>query len=185
MRRRRVAFVIDPALDYGPAIRMRSIRARGGALLREADVVVEEGPDPARPNSTVRRARRSDPLAVLLRAGTLQAREFDAAELLRSQVEASRASIPCGGQAAIHLSPHQRVAIGDVHVVNATRARRAIAAIAAVNRPATLWLVLGGTLSGFEAMARLRHGVAAQRLQAGLSALVDHYYGRGSRAGKR
>ncbi len=66
--------------DYGPELRLRPARGRrrSGRLL-EADVEIEDGPDPDQPNNTVRRARRSDSLVAQMRAGTITARKFDAA----------------------------------------------------------------------------------------------------------
>ncbi len=65
--------------DYGPGLRLRPMRGRRrGERLRDADVEIEDGPDPDRPNNTSPgRARRSDPLVALLRAQTITAREFD------------------------------------------------------------------------------------------------------------
>ena len=46
------------------------------------------------PNVTVRRARRTDPLEVLKRAGTINAREREAGEKLRDAIERSQPSLP-------------------------------------------------------------------------------------------
>jgi hypothetical protein len=56
--------------DYGPGIRLEAIRAHDRAIVREADVEVVDAPDPHVPTVTLRRARRTDPLEVLKRAGT-------------------------------------------------------------------------------------------------------------------
>ena len=141
--------------DYGPGLRLRPMRGRRrGERLRDADVEIEDGPDPDRPNNTVRRARRSDPLVALLRAQTITAREFDAAELLRDELQAAQASIPCTGQASIHVQPFRRTGVSDRQVNAAGAARRAMAAVAVVNRAVVLWIVLGGTVEGFALYAR-------------------------------
>jgi hypothetical protein len=41
--------------------------------------------------------------------------------------------------------------------------------------PAVLWIVLGGTIRGYAAFARVRHTTAAELLRRGLGALADHY----------
>jgi hypothetical protein len=110
--------------DFGPGLRLRPARGRRrGERLREADVEIEDGPDPDRPNITVRRARRSDPLVALLRAQRITAREFDAAELLRDELQSAQASIPCTGQSSIHVQPFRRTGISD-RQVNAAGAAR-------------------------------------------------------------
>jgi hypothetical protein len=167
--------------DYGPGLRLRPARGRRrGERLREADVEIEDGPDPARPNNTVRRARRSDPLVALLRAGTITAREFDAAELLRDELQAAQASIPCTGQSSIHVQPFRRTGISDRQVNAAGAARRAMTAVAVANRAVVLWIVLGGTVEGFALYARTRRAPCGERLKAGLGELADHYFGRRS-----
>lgn len=167
--------------DYGPGLRLRPMRGRRrGERLRDADVEIEDGPDPDRPNNTVRRARRSDPLVALLRAQTITAREFDAAELLRDELQAAQASIPCTGQASIHVQPFRRTGVSDRQVNAAGAARRAMAAVAVVNRAVVLWIVLGGTVEGFALYARTRRAPCGERLKTGLGELADHYFGRRS-----
>ncbi|MEJ0019740.1 MAG: hypothetical protein WDN25_24940 [Acetobacteraceae bacterium] len=167
--------------DYGPGLRLRPMRGRRrGERLREADVEIEDGPDPDRPNNTVRRARRSDPLVALLRAQTITAREFDAAELLRDELQAAQATIPCTGQSSIHVQPFRRTGVSDRQVNAAGAARRAMAAVAVVNRAVVLWIVLGGTVEGFALYARTRRAPCGERLKTGLGELADHYFGRRS-----
>ena len=167
--------------DYGPGLRLRPARGRRrGERLREADVEIEDGPDPARPNNTVRRARRSDPLVALMRAGTITTREFDAAELLRDELQSAHASIPCTGQTSIHVQPFRRTGISDRQVNAAGASRRAMAAVAIANRAVVLWIVLGGTVEGFALYARTRRAPCGERLKAGLDELADHYFGRHS-----
>ena len=103
--------------DYGPGIRLRPIRARGHRItLRPADVEVVVGTDPDRPNEIMRRARRVDPLTALLKAGTITGRQFDAAEMLRGQLEASEAALTGAAQSEIHVAPHQRMGQSDPSV---------------------------------------------------------------------
>jgi hypothetical protein len=162
--------------DYGPGLRLRPARGRHrGERLREADVEIEDGPDPARPNNTVRRARRSDPLVALLRAGTITMREFDAAELLRDELQAAQTPIPCTGQSSIHVSPYQRIGISDRQVNATSASRRSLAAVGVLNRAVVLWIVLGGTIRGYATFAHVRHTTSAEQLRSGLVALAEHY----------
>ena len=162
--------------DYGPGLRLRPARGRRrGERLREADVEIEDGPDPAQPDNTVRRARRSDPFVALLRARSITAREFDAAELLRDELQSAQPSIPCTGQSSIHVLPFQRIGVSDRQVDAAGASRRGLAAVGVLNRAAVLSIVLGGTIRGYAAFAHVRHTTAAELLRRGLGALADHY----------
>jgi hypothetical protein len=60
--------------DYGPGIRLLPVRGPGGAIVREADVGVVDAPDPHVPKVTLCRVRRTDPVDVLKRSGTINAR---------------------------------------------------------------------------------------------------------------
>jgi hypothetical protein len=164
--------------DYGPGIRLVPIRARGQReALRQADVVVEDGPDPERPNRTTRRAKRLDPLIALRDMGAVTKRQVEAAELLRSQLEASPAAMPSASQCEIHTAPFGRGGPSDWQLKNCTWARKAIAAMAAVDQPVVLWVVVGGTIRGFARWRRCRHTTASRMLSSGLDALADHYLG--------
>ena len=99
--------------DYGHGIRLVPIRGPDRAILREADVVVADAPDPDMPNVTVRRARRTDPLEVLKRAGTINAREHEAGEKLRDAIEQSQPSLPGVSRSEVHVAPWNRVAISE------------------------------------------------------------------------
>ena len=79
--------------DYGHGIRLVPIRGPSG-VIAQADVVVDDAPDPDMPNITVRRARRTDPLEVLRREGTINARASEAGEKLRDAIERSQSSLP-------------------------------------------------------------------------------------------
>jgi hypothetical protein len=73
--------------DYGHGIRLVPTVGPCGTILREADVEVVDAPDPHVPKVTLRRARRTDPLEVLKRVGTINAREREAGEKLRDAIE--------------------------------------------------------------------------------------------------
>ena len=161
--------------DHGPGIRLRAVRGRRSEVLRAADVEVEDGPDPSRPNRTVRRARRVDPLRALKRVGTLTDRHIDATERLREQMEAAEASLPCGD--LMHVPSNQRAGYSDWQINNRGHVRRALAAVAPVNQGPVLWVAVGGTVAGFASYARVGHETVSGRLQAGLGELADHYYG--------
>ena len=62
-------------------MRLEAVIAHDGTLLREVDVTIADAPDPHMPRVTVRRARRSDPLTVLYRVGTIDRLQVDAGEL--------------------------------------------------------------------------------------------------------
>jgi hypothetical protein len=107
--------------DHGPGIRLRNVRSRRNEILREADVAVEDGPDPERPNSTVRRARRVDPLLALKRAGAIEDRHLDAAAAMRAyarqaknkQLEADAAEVRFRAERRIgELMAAQRATVG-------------------------------------------------------------------------
>ena len=162
--------------DYGPGIRLEAIRAHDRALLREADVTVADAPDPDAPKVTLRRARRTDPLAVLIRAGTINAREREAGEKLRNAIERSQPSLPGMFRSEVHVAPQDRVAISERQLKAGCHVRRALAALDDVVRPAVLCIVRdGGTIRGYAAFAHVRHTTAAELLRRGLGALADHY----------
>jgi hypothetical protein len=162
--------------DYGHGIRLVPIVGPGGAILREADVVVDDETDPRRPNVTVRRARRTDPLEVLKRAGTIDAREREAAEKLRDAIERSQPSLPGGSRSEVHVAPWNRVAISARQLTACQDVRRAVAVLDNGVISAVLWVVRdGGTIRGYAAFAHVRHTTAAELLRRGLGALADHY----------
>jgi hypothetical protein len=162
--------------DYGPGIRLRPVRGRRqSGVLREADVEVVTGADPTKPNINVSRARRCDPLVKLQKAGTIGGRHVDAAEMLREQMEASEAGVCAGDLSSVHLPAHQRANITDRQILALGRAREALGAVAAPNRPSVLWTVSGGNVAGYAAYVGMRHTTAASRLLTGLEELADHY----------
>jgi len=162
--------------DYGPGIRLRPVRGRRqSGVLREADVEVVTGADPARPNINVSRARRCDPLLKLHKAGTLAGRHVDAAERLREQMEAAETGGGGGGLSEIHLPAFQRVGITDRQIASLGQAREALWAVTAPHRQPVLWTVSGGNVAGYAAYVGMRPTTAATRLRAGLEELADHY----------
>jgi hypothetical protein len=162
--------------DYGPGIRLESMRARDGALLRDADVTVADTPDPDAPKVTLRRARRADPLAVLLREGTIDRRQADGGELLRNAIERSQPSLPGMFRSEVHVAPQDRVAISERQLKAGRCVRRALAVLDNVVAPAVLWIVRdGGTVGGYAAFAHVRHSTVVKLLRRGLGALADHY----------
>ena len=165
--------------DYGHGIRLVPIRARDGAVLRESDVTLADAPDPQAPNVTVRRARRTDPLEVLKRAGTISARECEAGEMLRDDIEQSQPSLPGASRSEVHMAPRDRAEVTEYQFFACLKAcrcaRRAVAALDDTVTSAVLWIVLGGTVRGYAAFAHVRHTTAAELLRRGLGALADHY----------
>jgi hypothetical protein len=162
--------------DYGHGIRLAPIRGPGGTILREADVVVGDETDQHRPNVTVRRARRTDPLEVLKRAGTINAREREAGEMLRDAIERSQPSLPGVSRSEVHIAPWNRVAISERQLKACQCVRRALAVLDNVVAAVVLWIVRdGGTIRGYAALMHVRHTTAAELLHRGLSALADHY----------
>jgi hypothetical protein len=162
--------------DYGPGIRLEAIRAHDRALLREADVTVADTPDPDAPKVTRRRARRTDPLEVLKRAGTIDARELEAGEKLRNEIERAQPSLPGMFRSEVHVAPQDRVAISERQMKAGRCVRRALAVLDNVVASAVLWIVRdGGTIQSYAAIAHVRHTKAAELLRRGLGALADHY----------
>jgi hypothetical protein len=161
--------------DYGHGIRLVPIRGPGGVILREADVVVDDGPDPRRPNSTVRRARRTDPLDVLKREGTINARESEAGEKLRDAIEWSQSSLPGVSRSEVHVAPWDRAAISEQQLKAQRHVDSALAALDESVTAAVLWVPNGGTIRGDAEFWHVRHTRAAELLRRGLGALADHF----------
>ena len=163
------------ARDTGPAIRSRKIRAKHGEVLREADVEIVDGADPDRPNRTLRRGRRIDPLTALRARGIITAAEQEAVERLREQLEAADPSMPGGAESEIHLPGYQRMGISDRQINARTASREAISAIPFLHRAAVIWLTFGGTVERYAAYAHLRRATAQDHMKTGLARLKDHY----------
>jgi hypothetical protein len=162
--------------DFGPGIRLVPIRGPGGAMVREADVEVVNAPDPHVPKVALRRARRTDPLEVLKRAGTIDAREREAGDKLRNAIERSQPSLPGMFRSEVQVAPHDRVAISERQLKAGCHVRRALAALDDIVRPAVLCIVRdGGTIRGYAVFAHVRHTTVAELLRRGLGELADHY----------
>jgi hypothetical protein len=137
-------------------------------------VTVADAADSDAPKVTLRRARRTDPLEVLKRAGTIDARGYEAGEKLRCTIEQLQRSLPGVSRSEVHVAPqdctesslHQRWACRKV--------REALAALDITVTPPMLWVLHGGTIRGYAAFAHVRHTTAAELLRRGLGALADH-----------
>ena len=160
--------------DYGAGIRLEAIFAHDGTLLREADVTVADAPDPHMPRVTVRRARRTDPLMVLCRAGTIDQLQVDAGELLRTAMEESLPPMPGVARSEVHVAPFLRGTISD-RQLRACRTVRSAFLILGDKLPVVVWILLGGTIGGYAARARMRHTTAAGLLQSGLDKFARHF----------
>jgi hypothetical protein len=162
--------------DYGPGIRLQPARAHDGTMLRDADVTVGDAPDPDMPKRTIRRARRTDHLLVLLREGTIDQRQADAGEMLRNAMERSQRSMPVTPRSEGHVAPWDRTAISEQQLKAGCHVRRALAALGGVARSAVLCIVRdGGTIRDYAAFAHVGHTTAAELLRRGLGALADYY----------
>jgi hypothetical protein len=120
--------VVDRS-DYGHGIRLAPIHRSGGAILREADVVVDNETNPRRPNVTLRRACRTDPPEVLKRAGTIDTREREAGERLRDAIERSQPSLRGASRSVIHVAPWSRTVFSERQLKACRCVQRADAAL--------------------------------------------------------
>jgi hypothetical protein len=161
--------------DYGPGIRLEPIRAHDGALLRDADVTVGDGPDPEMPKRTIRRARRTDHILALLREGTIDRRQADAGELLRNAMERTQRSLAATSRSEVHVAPWNRTAISEQQLKAQRHVHSALAALDELATPAVLWVLNGRTIRGYAEFWHMRHTTAAELLRRGLGALADHY----------
>ena len=135
-----------------------------------------DAPDPHIPKRTIRRARRTDHLLVLLREGTIDQRQADAGEMLRNAMERSQRSMPVTPRSEGHVAPWDRTAISEQQLKAGCHVRRALAALDDVTRPGVLCILRDGwTIRDYAAFAHVRHTTAAKLLCRGLGALADHY----------
>jgi hypothetical protein len=160
--------------DYGAGIRLEAVYGHDGTLLREADVTVADAPDPHMPKVTVRRARRTDPLMVLHRAGTIDQLQVDAGELLRTAMEESLPPMPGVARSEVHVAPFLRGTFSD-RQLRACQTVRSAFLVLGDKLPVVVWILLGGTIGGYAARARMRHTTAAGLLQSGLDKLAQHF----------
>jgi hypothetical protein len=169
-------------VDFGPSLRRRAVRDHAGLVLREPDVELTEGPDPAAPNRSVRRAVRSDPVAAMLRSGSITGDEADAVETLRTYLEHLAPAMVGGGVPSSRASPYAREGLPIAQIVAATCVRRCQAALGN-HWPPVLWTCLGGSASQFAAFSRVRKATALEAIRDGLAALAEHMAGRSVRFG--
>jgi hypothetical protein len=143
-----------------------------------ADVEVDlDAADPANPDSRIRRAYRTDPLAVLRKRKTISDRQFDAAEALRSDIEAAMPGLAGAAQSEVHLAPWDRAAVHDSQIKAAAAVRLAMAGMVGRRRLVLMWMVCGGTLGGICVYAGITQRTAVEQLQIALDVLVSHYLG--------
>ena len=161
--------------DYGPGIRLEPIHARDGTLLREADVLVADAPDPDAPRRTIRRARRTDHLLTLLREGTIDRRQADAGERLRIAMERAECSLPAVSRSEVHVAPWDRVPLSEQKLKAQRHVSRALTTLDSTLKSVVLWVLDGATIRGYAEWKHMRHTTAAELLRRGLSALADYY----------
>lgn len=164
------------ATDPGPTLRLEAVIDLGGTVIREADVSIETVRDPAHPQRIIRRAVRADPLDALERAGSITAREVEAAELLRSSLEALTPPLGQTGGMAVQTSPFLR-SISATSLEACCVARKAAAALGRLHWEAVLWVCLGGTVSAYSAYRTMRLADAGERVRTGMQRLADHFEG--------
>ncbi len=165
--------------DFGPGMRRNVVRDYRGRLLRGPDVEVEDqAVDPRNPNRRVRRARRVDTIDLLRRAGTIGAREVEAAGDLRQCLERVAPSVGGGGLTRVGIAPHLCQPIVDTHLKAARKIREASAALGERLWHPVLWVCLGGSVRGYAAQWRIRTHRATALVGDGLTRLGDHFYGQ-------
>lgn len=177
-KRRRQRNTVDwSGVDFGPAIRRKDSRDHAGLVIREADVEVDDGPDPDHPNRKVRRAQRVDTLLRLVRGGSIGRRELEAAETLRTHLERMLPAMI--SQQIVHsdLSPFTRDWIAETQLYASKFARDAAAALGPRLWPPVLWLCLGGTVRSFAEFQQIRLATGCECVTAGFEALADHVSG--------
>jgi len=175
--------------DHGPDHRLRAIHAPDGTVLRPADLVVVDAPDPAAPTSaaTIRRARVRDPVRSMVAAGAPY-RLLLAAERFRLDLE----------RAAAYRVPSQlRPRITVAQITTGTTTRDPPSALMAKDRAERAWQAIGfthsgivswcvvpkpaseghtfGTLDGYAECNGMRRQRASDLLAEALSRLADHY----------
>jgi hypothetical protein len=162
--------------DYGPAIRQEPAYDHTGRLLRGPDVELGEQGDVANPNQVVRRARRVDPLTTLKASGAIRENEFDAAELLRDDMELALTALPGGSMPVARTPPWGRTGVTQIQSEAMARVRAALAAVEnPSDRVVLLWAVAGGSISGLAMLHQKHHQAISASLRAALGCLVDHY----------
>jgi hypothetical protein len=166
-------------VDCGTSLRLEPVHAHDGlTVLRDADVVVDEEPEEPGSRRRQRRARRVDPLDVLLRIGSLTRRQHAAAAMLRGDCETASPKLPSGcAQSSVHVAPWSRVGISRAQLEASEDVREALSAVRAREQPVLTWVISGGSVGGYALYAQIRHGAALARLQGALDGLAQHYFG--------
>jgi len=164
-------------VDVGPSVRLEAIIDFDGKVIREADVSVDTVRDPAQPQRIIRRAVRADPLLALERAGSITGRGADAAETLRSYLEAMTPALGQSGGMSVHTPPFLRAPISSVSIDACRTTRRAAAALGPLHWEAVLWVCLGGTVSGYAGYRCMRLALAGELVRDGIAKLADHFEG--------
>ena len=111
---------------------------------------------------------------MLYRAGSIDRCQVEAGERLRTAMEASEPPMPGVARSEVHVAPFLRATIGD-RQLKACRSVRAAFLILGDRLPAVVWILLGGTIGGYAAPARMRKATAADLLRDGLDKLVRHF----------
>jgi hypothetical protein len=159
--------------DIGPHIQHLVARDRAGRVLREVSLEMETGGDPAKPNVTVRRARRCDRLQVLYDARAISGRGLDAGEVLRDLMEQVEPSLCGAGRSEIHVAAWLRAAVTDRQITAARTIRLALSGLTDRQRVAVAWVCCGGSLDGLRAFRRQRRSTVAADLKDGLDRVAD------------
>jgi hypothetical protein len=164
--------------DLGPGLRRRASRDKHGRLLRDLDVEVDDrAVDPRNPNRRLRRAYRVDPVDVLKRAGSIGAREVDAAGELRRHLEQVAPPLGAGRVGSVAVSGFLIQPITDQHIRACRKVREASAILGAQWWPPVLWVCLGGTVRGYSDQWRVGTHTASELISSGMARLADHFYG--------
>lgn len=169
---------VQDRCDRGHSIQHMLIRDGQGHVLRPVELAVEEVRDPDNPKRRQRRARRSDPLVALRRAGSISRRGWDAGERYRRDLEGTRVPIRVG----VPLAAGQGAQAGQPFISQVkawTKVRRALAVVPPHSRAVLDWVVAGrGTITGYAAECHVCHSTASTWLSHALEHLADHYFGR-------
>jgi hypothetical protein len=169
-------------MKRAPPGRTKDMRDANGRLLRAAD---EESDIDARdldhPTRRIVRTRRADPLHTLLKHKSITARHFDAAEVLRADMEEGTPRMAAAWQSEVHSSPWGKASVSDRQVQAIGQVRSALAAVPRRDRLVLAWMIAGGTISGFKLYARCHADTAVSGLRNALSAVADEYFGGGKR----
>jgi Domain of unknown function (DUF6456) len=149
---------------------------QGHSARTDVDVDVSAA-DPTDPDRRIRRAFRTDPLDGLRRRNTITSRQFNAAEALRSDIEAAIPGLGGATQSEVHAAPWDRASISDNQVNAAAAVRLALAPLGPHQRLVLTWMCCGGTVSGVCLYAGVSQHTVIEQLRAALDKIVSHYLG--------